>query len=103
MKTSALTIRLDSQLDEQLSRVAEQSGRSRSEIAKPPRMSPSSIRDRDDRWVLATAVVGHADILVTGDDDLLTVAKDAPVPILAPRAFWELLRKGSSDLRNLRR
>jgi predicted transcriptional regulator len=34
MKTSALTIRLDSDLDEQLSRVAKQSGRSRSEIAR---------------------------------------------------------------------
>ncbi|MGH7578409.1 MAG: CopG family ribbon-helix-helix protein [Longimicrobiales bacterium] len=34
MKTSALTIRLDSHLDQQLSRVAEQSGRSRSEIAR---------------------------------------------------------------------
>lgn len=34
MKTSALTIRLDPDLDEQLSRVAEQSGRSRSEIAR---------------------------------------------------------------------
>jgi predicted transcriptional regulator len=34
MKTSALTIRLDRDLDEKLSRVAEQSGRSRSEIAR---------------------------------------------------------------------
>lgn len=34
MKTSALTIRLDSDLAEQLNRVAEQSGRSRSEIAR---------------------------------------------------------------------
>lgn len=34
MKTSALTIRLDPDLDEQLSRVAEETGRSRSEIAR---------------------------------------------------------------------
>jgi predicted transcriptional regulator len=34
MKTSALTIRLDPELDRQLDRVAEKSGRSRSEIAR---------------------------------------------------------------------
>lgn len=34
MKTSALTIRLDPELDRQLNRLAERSGRSRSEIAR---------------------------------------------------------------------
>jgi uncharacterized protein len=63
-------------------------------VPKPPQPSPVSIRDRTDRWILATAVAGQADVLVTGDDDLLGVAKDAPLPILAPRTFWELLRKG---------
>jgi predicted nucleic acid-binding protein len=35
-------------------------------------------------------------VLVTGDEDLLTVADEAPLPILAPRAFWQLLRSGKS-------
>jgi predicted transcriptional regulator len=34
MKTSALTIRLDPELDRQLDRLAKRSGRSRSEIAR---------------------------------------------------------------------
>ena len=34
MKTSALTIRLDAELEEQLDRVARESGKSRSEIAR---------------------------------------------------------------------
>lgn len=34
MKTSALTIRLDPDLEQQLTRLSEQSGRSRSEIAR---------------------------------------------------------------------
>jgi predicted transcriptional regulator len=34
MKTAALTIRLDPELDEQLDRLAKESGRSRSEIAR---------------------------------------------------------------------
>ena len=34
MKTSALTIRLDAELDKQLDRLAERTGRSRSEIVR---------------------------------------------------------------------
>lgn len=65
-------------------------------VAKPVAPSPVPVRDRDDRWILATAVAGRSDVLVTGDDDLLAVADEAPLPILAPRAFWELLRSGKS-------
>ena len=51
-----------------------------------------SLRDADDEAVLAEAVAGGADILVSGDRDLLQIADAAPIPILAPREFWELLR-----------
>ncbi len=64
-------------------------------IPKPAEPSAVAIRDPADRWILATAVAGAADVLVTGDRDLLAVARDAPIPILAPRAFWEFLRAGS--------
>ena len=64
-------------------------------IPKPAKPSTVAIRDPADRWILATAVAGAADVLVTGDCDLLAVVADAPIPILAPRAFWELLRAGS--------
>ena len=40
-------------------------------VAKPKKPSPLPIRDPDDRWVLASAVEGGADLLVTGDQDLL--------------------------------
>jgi uncharacterized protein len=65
-------------------------------VPRPDRPSALPLRDRDDRWIVATAVEGKADVLVTGDDDLLAAAKEAPLPILAPRAFWELLRKGGA-------
>jgi len=65
-------------------------------IPKPAEPSPIRIRDRADRWILATAVAGRADVLVTGDEDLLSVAAQAPLPIVTPRAFWELLRRGKS-------
>jgi len=63
-------------------------------VPKPDSPSPVKVRDRADRWVLATAVAGEAELLVTGDEDLLTLAADAPLKIVSPRAFWELLRRG---------
>lgn len=63
-------------------------------VAKPSEPSSMAVRDRDDRWIIATAVAGTADVLVTGDDDLLAVASEAPLPILSPRSFWDLLRRG---------
>lgn len=50
------------------------------------------IRDESDRMILAEAIAGQADVLVTGDLDLLEIAKQAPVRILSPRRFWDLLR-----------
>ncbi len=51
-----------------------------------------SLRDANDEAVLAEAVAGGAEILVSGDRDLLRIADAAPIPILAPRGLWELLR-----------
>jgi len=31
--------------------------------------------------------------LVTGDRDLLDIAADAPIKIVDPRGFWDLVRK----------
>jgi putative PIN family toxin of toxin-antitoxin system len=63
-------------------------------VPKPAEPSSLAIRDPADRWILATAIVGSAEVLVTGDRDLLAVARDSPMPILEPRAFWGLLRGG---------
>jgi putative PIN family toxin of toxin-antitoxin system len=63
-------------------------------VPKPPAPSSLPIRDPDDRWVLASAVAGGVDLLVTGDQDLLTVAADAPLPIVDPRRCWERFRGG---------
>jgi len=64
-------------------------------LAKPAEPGPAVIRDSADRWVYATAVAGNADVLVTGDRDLLAVAGKLPLLVLEPRAFWELLRARS--------
>ena len=69
----------------------------RAQVVVPKPAAPSSIpiRDSDDQWIVASAVAGHADVLIAGDQDLLAVAKQSPVPILSPRGFWEQLRSGS--------
>ena len=65
-------------------------------VPKPAEPSSSlRIRDSDDQWIVASALAGQADVLVTGDHDLLAVAPQSPVPILSPRGFWEQLRAGS--------
>ncbi len=57
----------------------------------PDPLEPSAIEVRDptDRWVLAIAETGRADVLVSGDRDLLAVAHVSSVPIITPRACWE--------------
>lgn len=52
----------------------------------------TKLRDPKDRAVLSEAVAGRADVLVTGDRDLLVLGGRAPLPMLSPREFWELLR-----------
>jgi putative PIN family toxin of toxin-antitoxin system len=62
-------------------------------VPKPKKHLDLGIRDPDDEWVVASAVAGDADVIVTGDKDLTTVKK-APVDILTPREFWERLARG---------
>ncbi len=58
---------------------------------------PIKIRDPADRVVFAEAIAGEADGLVTGDRDLLDIAARAPIPILSPRGFWDLLRNPTGE------
>ncbi len=48
--------------------------------------------DEDDVAVLEEAVAGAVHVLVTGDRDLLDIAKQAPIKIVNPRGFWDQLR-----------
>ena len=61
------------------------------EIVTPPRLDERVCRDKDDDVVLATAVAGKADVIVTGDDDLLVLKAFRGIRILSPRKFLELL------------
>ena len=44
-------------------------------------------RDPDDDWVLATAVAGDAEVIVTGDPDLLDLGSHEGIRIETPRQW----------------
>ncbi|MGH8510083.1 MAG: putative toxin-antitoxin system toxin component, PIN family [Gammaproteobacteria bacterium] len=50
-------------------------------------------RDPDDDVVLAAAVEGRARVMVTGDDDLLTLDEYQGIAIVAPRVFLDLVKE----------
>jgi putative PIN family toxin of toxin-antitoxin system len=50
------------------------------------------IRDETDVPVLEEAVAGGAEVLVTGDRDLLEITDKLPIRILTPRGFWVQIR-----------
>lgn len=75
-----------------LAATVESQLRDQTVVAKPQAIGPITIRDADDAWVLASALSSDAEMLVTGDQDLLAVASLVALPIVTPRAAWEHLR-----------
>jgi putative PIN family toxin of toxin-antitoxin system len=61
------------------------------EFVEPKPLSERICRDADDDVVLATALAGKADVIVTGDNDLLVLKEFRGTRILSPRKFLELL------------
>jgi putative PIN family toxin of toxin-antitoxin system len=63
-----------------------------------PHQRPAlEVRDPDDIWVLASAIQARADVLVTGDKDLLDVAHLVQMPqIISPRGFWDKAKGAAS-------
>ena len=60
-------------------------------IGDPPPLA-LKLRDISDLPILAEALAGSVDVLVTGDAELVEVGALEGVQILSPRGFWELLR-----------
>lgn len=83
------SVELAKETDEFLRREAEV-------VGEAPKLE-IMIRDEDDASIVEQAVAGGADVLVTGDRDLLEMEENRPVRILTPRGFWDLLRSGSGS------
>ena len=60
---------------------------------RPAHVPLESCRDLEDLHVLGLAVASEADVLVTGDQDLLVLKKFQGIPILSPREFYTFLQK----------
>lgn len=64
-------------------------------LVTPPPLAKSVSRDADDDWILATAVAGRADAIVTGDQDLLILKAYDGIPIVTPRDALAMLHTKS--------
>lgn len=58
-----------------------------SDVVEPEGKPDPNLRDPDDQPVLLTLQASGADYLVTGDKDLLALARNHP--ILTPAEFWQ--------------
>ena len=65
------------------------------EIVMPTQFRERVSRHEDDDVVLATALAGKADVIVTGDEDLLVLKKFRAIRILSTRQFLERLDRTS--------
>ena len=61
-------------------------------LAAPSKIPDIDIQDKDDLVILSSALGGKADLLVTGDKELLDLGKVEDLQIISPRAFWEILK-----------
>lgn len=61
-------------------------------VSSPKEHLRLKISDADDEWIVAEAMAGGAEVLVTGDAALQKLGKRAPLPIVSPRGLWDILR-----------
>lgn len=62
------------------------------EIVKPEPIDIPACRDKNDVAIIGTALQGNAEIIITGDDDLLILKTYQKVKIMTPRGFWGFLK-----------
>jgi uncharacterized protein len=65
------------------------------EFVEPEPLDERVCRDKDDDVVLATALAGKADVIVTGNEDSLVLKKFPGIEILSPRQFLQRLDRTS--------
>ena len=63
------------------------------EVVDLPETIPRICRDPDDDQVIACAIVGQADVIVSGDRDLLVLEQVRRIPILSAAQFLEMLEQ----------
>lgn len=76
-----------------------EAARMRAEVAEdctlvvPARLAAPVCRDPDDDVILATAIAADADLIVTGDKDLLVLKEFQQIPIVTPAECFARLTR----------
>ncbi len=60
-----------------------------------PQVSITACRDPKDNKFLEVAVSGQADVIVSGDEDLLVLSPFRGIPVISPREFLDMLSAGA--------
>ena len=60
------------------------------EFVTPAEIPGDACRDPNDLPILGTAVAGRAEVIITGDKDLLALQAFGGIPIVRPGEFWRL-------------
>lgn len=68
--------------------------RSRMKVVTPSKLESQVCRDPDDDNILAAAVSGNCDCIITGDKDLLVLKAYEGIEIFSPRGFLNNERTG---------
>jgi putative PIN family toxin of toxin-antitoxin system len=61
-------------------------------LAQPAQLPGVQLQDKDDLSILGAAIAAGAEVLVTGDKELLNLGHIEHLEILSPRQFWEKLK-----------
>jgi len=62
--------------------------KSRFTVVTPTKLESPVCRDTDDDSILATALAGHCECVVTGDQDLLALQDVKGIRMVTPSDFW---------------
>lgn len=71
--------------------------RDESEVVQATEPLQIVIRDQSDVAVMSEAIAGRAEVLVTGDRDLLEISAPLPIKVITPRGLWDVLRVGRDE------
>ena len=61
-------------------------------LAQPAQLPRVELQDKDDLPILGAAIAAGAEVLITGDKELLELGHIKDLEILSPRQFWEKLK-----------
>jgi len=68
-----------------------------STLVKSGKLPEIELKDISDLRIIAAAIVGDAEVFLTGDAELLALRQCQGMEILSPRQFWENLAGGGNQ------